>query len=404
MVVDQKCKLDLKTPTVPDFSMKTPQTNSSSLKSRIHSNFPDSTTSNYVSLPSSASHKKTHFRSVLSSRSNADSLRPRSNSRQLDVIKEQEEQDSKMHSSVNYMVEDMELTGDEDEVVHNIWERRPYALKKVRLSDQYESTVESSTRSNLNVSENEEFFEACDTLADPRTQVYDGNTKNIHKENCKSNGDSAGANKSPKSARVVMLMIVENSSPISINKLISTSLKKLECITSETNQCDNHSSSTCNLTTRTADYGIASQKSCSASNSAIEVDSGISSFSNSHINSTSFGGLFSTVANAVKSVVNCISAMTATGNMEREDVSQRDVSRRDSVEPESSTSDTFVPMSQFVTSLLEKSKKRRRIALGRRSSPMPKRPCGKIKGRDPLPRMLSTSSLLSATLDSHKRS
>ncbi|XP_078034947.1 uncharacterized protein LOC144468985 [Augochlora pura] len=416
MVVGQKCKLDLKTPTVPDFSMKTPKTNSPSLKSQNHSDYPDSTTSNYVSFPSSASHKETPLRSVLSSRSNTDSLLPRSNSRKLGIMKEQEEHDSNVHSSVNHMVEDMELTGVEGEVVNNFQRRRSDSLKKVRFSDQYDPTTESSTRSNFNGTENEEFFEACDTLADSRIQVYEEKTKNVRKENCNSTGDSAGANKSPNSTRVVMLMIVENSSSISTNELLNTGLKKLECITSQSNQCDiTHSSSASSSATRSVDtfYSITSQKSYSTSNSAIEVVSENSTLSNSSVENTSSGGLFYTVANVVKSVVNSISAMTITGTKEITGVSQRD-----DADSGSSTSDTFAPMSEFVTSLVQRPGKRPRDTLDNSPqrqmrlefpqleprSPLPKRHRGKIKGRDRIPRMLSPRGVSSETQVFHQGS
>nr|XP_033324111.1 uncharacterized protein LOC117219241 [Megalopta genalis] len=397
MVIGQKIKLDLKTPIVPDFSLKTPKTNSPSLKSQIHSDFRDSTASNYASFPSSGSHKETPFRSV--SRSNTDSVLPKGNSRKLGVMKEQEEHNSNVHSSVNHAVEDMELTGVEGETVNNFQGRRSDSSKKVRFSDQYESTSEFSTRSNVNVTENEEYFEACDTISDSRMQVCEENAKNIQKENCSPNRGNASVNKPPSSTRVVVMMVVENSSIYSTSDLINTGLKKLECITSK--QCDSgHSSPGCSCTTGTVDtyYNITSQESYSTSNRTIEFIRSDSTSSNSSGDSASSAGLFYTVANAVKSVVNSISAMTMSRNIERGQVSP-------------SKSDASVPVSQFLTAFTQRPGKRsrdildsspqRQMRLGfsqfEPTSPLRKRHRGKIKARDPMPRMLSPRGVSSET-------
>ncbi|XP_076642069.1 uncharacterized protein LOC143352919 [Halictus rubicundus] len=413
MVVSQKNNLELKTPIVPDFSLKTPKTNSPSLKSQIHSDFRDSGTSYYVSFPSAVSHKETPFRSVSSSRGNADNL-PRSNSMQLAVMKEQEEH----NSNDNHRVEDMELTGVEGEVlsdtrglcVQENSRRRSDSLKKVRFSDQYESAVESNTRNNYNVTENEEFFEACDTMTDTqesldkaRIQIYEENAKNIQKENYRPNIPSVDDNRSSSTTRFVMMMVMEDRSNLSTSDLINSGLKKFEGITSNINMSKSDLNSIgCSSSTKTVNShcSVSSHECYSTSIQMIDNIRRDSSSSNSSGGSNSSSGLFYTVANAVKSVVKSISGMTMSGNMEREQVSQRE-----DIVPRPSTSNTFVPMSQFAASLLQRPGKRPRDTLD--SSPSSKRQIGseisqfeptsplhkrhrgwyRIKGREPIARM-----------------
>nr|XP_033324212.1 uncharacterized protein LOC117219288 [Megalopta genalis]XP_033324213.1 uncharacterized protein LOC117219288 [Megalopta genalis]XP_033324214.1 uncharacterized protein LOC117219288 [Megalopta genalis] len=324
-------------------------------------------------------------------------------------MKEQEEHNSKMHSSANHAVVDMELTGVEGEVVHNLQTRRSDSSKKVRFSDQDKSTSVSNTRSNVNVTENEEFYETCDSIPNLRIRVNEENAKNTQKENCSPNIGSVNINKSPNSTRIVMMMVVENSSIHSTSDLVNTGLKKLECITSKSNQCDsNHGWSACNRTIGPVymNYDIRSQESYSTSNRTIEVTRRDSNSSNSRVDSTCSGGLFYRVASAVKSIVNSISAMTLSQNIERGQVSQTD-----DVVTRPSTSNTFIPMSQFVTALSQRTGKRSRdtldSSLQRRmrfefpehetTSPLPKRRRGKIKARDPMPRMLSPRGVSSET-------
>ncbi|XP_076281475.1 uncharacterized protein LOC143209565 [Lasioglossum baleicum] len=413
MVVSQKSNLDLKTPTVPNFSLKTPKTNSPSLPSEIHSDFRDSgSISHYVSFPSSVSQKETPFRSACSNRGNADSL-PRSNSRQLGIMKEQEEQDT----SVNNEMDNMELTCVEDEVLSDSkdicvqnFRRRSDSLKRVRFSDQHDSAAESDAPKNYNATENEEFFEACDTmpnakesLENSRIQIYE-NAENIEKDKCSPNKSSVEVNQSSSLTRFVMMMVMESGSNLSTGDLISSSLKKFDSITSSTNNMlkSSHSCSSCSCLSKAVDRrcSVSSHECYSSSTQMINAVRRDSSSSNSSGGSSSSGGLFSTVANAVKSVVKSISGMTMSGSIEREEVSQRE-----DIVARPSTSTTFIPLSQYASSLMQRPGKRSRDTLDNSPSsqrqlslempqfesmsPLRKRHRGwtRIKGREPIARM-----------------
>ncbi|XP_031834305.2 uncharacterized protein LOC116427733 [Nomia melanderi] len=414
MVNGQKNSIEFKTPIVPNFSLKTPKTNSASLKSQAQSGFQDSTASNYVSFPPSISHKETPFRSMSLNREIKNDL-PRSNSRKLDTMEEAEKHSSNICLNDNHGMEDMELTGIEGEVLPDsqsldVQEKRLDSLKKVRFSDEYEAHTEPSTTSACNMTENEEYFEACDTMSgiqkvldNSQIQIYEENKKNMQKENYNPDKVNANVNRPSSSSRVVMMVVVENNTNVSTSELIDSGLKKLESITSKSNPSNNNrSSSVCDCSVKTVNsYCSVSSHACySASNQMISSDRRDSSSSNSSGSSTSSGGLLAAVANAMKSVMRSFSGVDTSGSTETQEVSQReDVSSRPF------TTDAFSPMSKFVSSLLPRPGKRTRDSIesppssSRQTdlifsqlesrSPLAKRHRGwyRIKGREPIARM-----------------
>ncbi|XP_015428975.1 PREDICTED: serine-rich adhesin for platelets-like [Dufourea novaeangliae] len=414
MVVGQKNTLDFKTPIVPNFSLKTPKTNSASLKNQTHSGFQeDSSNSKYVSFPSSTSHKETPFRSLSTNRENKGNS-PTNNSGQLGIMMEQEIHTSNVHYVDNHGIEDMELTGVEGEALPDsksseIPEKRSESLKKVRFSDQYEPQSEPCKTRSFSVTENEEYFEACETLSEMKEslensqiQIYAQNTMNSQKENRSPDGGSVNVNQASATSRVLMMVVVENNSTLSTSELINSGLKKLESITSGNNLSNsNHTSSACSSSVTTVDSycSASSHDSYTTSNHAVGSVRRDSDSSNSS-GSTSSGGLFYAVANAVKTVMKSFSGVGTSRNSEREQVSQRD-----DVTPRPSTSDTFNPMSSFAASLLRRPGKRTRDSLDSPSSshrqmdlavsslesrsPLAKRHRGwyRIKAREPIARM-----------------
>ncbi|XP_076237106.1 uncharacterized protein LOC143180931 [Calliopsis andreniformis] len=422
MVVGQKSTFDFKTPSAPNFSLKTPKTNSVSLKTdQTCSGFQESSGSNYASFPSSTNQGETPFRSLSLNCLSKDL--PKGTSKKLDVMKEQD-QPNLSEQEDNNEVEDMELTGVESGVLPESQSleigvqkgRRSDSLKKVRFSDQYDNISEPSTAAGFNMTENEEYFEACDTLSEMREnlensqiKIYEENVKNAEKERNSPdrptiNISQQSSSQSSSSSRVLMMVLVENNSNVTTSELIDSGLKKLGHLASGINlSANNHSSpgsSNSVSTTVNNYYSFSTQESYSPPNQVISSIRRDSNSSSNSSDSSGSGGFLSAFANAVKSVMRNFSGVGTSRNIEREHVSSRS-----DIVPGPSTSDTFSPMSSFASSLLRRPGKRSRDTLETISSPqrqpdyvvpqvemrspLAKRHRGwyKIKGREPIARM-----------------
>lgn len=458
MVVGEKNSFDFKTPNVPNFTLKTPKTSSASLKKeQTHSGFQESAESNYLSFPSSANQENTPFRALSSSRGNKDDL-PRSNSKKLDVMKEQDQTNPSEQCASNSDVVDMELTGVEGEVVPDSQgldmcvqvEKRSDSLKKVRFSDQYESSPDPSATSAVNMTENEEYFEAHDTLYEAKEnlknsqiKIYAENVQNTEKEIRSPDKQNGNVNQqSSGSSRVVMMVVVENNSNLSTSDLIDSGLKKLGHIASGTNVPTSDSGTpaySSSVTTVNNYYSLSSQASYSTSNQMI---SSLRRDSNSSSNSSDSGnsvGIFSVVANAVRTVMRNFSGMhvvtllstqfqaliifcklytkrisnlfvliCSTGAGTTRNIDREQVPPREDIVPRPTTSEAFHPLSNLASSLLTRPGKRSRDAIEsvpssqrqmdvavpqiEMRSPLAKRPRGwyRIKGREPIARMRNT--------------
>ncbi|XP_053973443.1 dentin sialophosphoprotein-like [Hylaeus volcanicus] len=422
MVVGQKSNLDFKTPNVPNFSFKTPKTNSVSLVKQIRSDSQDSSNSTYLSFAISANHEETSFRSVSSNRKDKDDRRT-SNSeiRKLDIMKEKEE---KVHSKPTYRignnndVEDMELTSLVGEIVFPDsqslemcvqTEKRSDSLKKVRFSDQYDTLPGQSSMANnpfnATENENEEYFEACDTLSgtkeplkNPQIKIHE--EQSTEKENYSPNRRDMKVNQQQQqpsgSSRVVMMVVMENNSTLSTSDLIDSGLKKFEQFASEAYvSANSRSSPDCNSSFSYNCYATTPSQVVSP----IRRDSSTSS--NGSSESSSSSGLFSAVANAVRTVMKNLSGVGSSRNIENEQIS-----RQEDIIPRPSTGETFDSVSScLASSLLRRPGKRPRDTLENASSsqrpidvivpqvefksPLAKRHRGRyrIKGREPIARM-----------------
>lgn len=323
MILGQKASFDFKTPNVPNFSLKTLVTNSASSKNgEIRSDLQENNSkcdnsSNYVTLPSTTTHEETPFRSV-SSKDESKEEFPHNKSKNLDNMKDNI---NPTECSNNCELEDMELTNIENEILPDSQsmdkyqgEKRSDSTKKVRFSDQYENPSEPNS-----TTENEEYFEACETLSEMKEslekhksqiKIYEDNAKNIEKENrSPSRADVIDNNEqASSSSRIVMMVVVENNSNVSTSDIIDSSLKKLKCMTSFTTNKQN--SSSCNSITSIDSYYSVSNSPLSESSNSSQKDSNISSNSNS--DSSNSGGILSIVTNAVKNVMKNFSSMYLT--------------------------------------------------------------------------------------------
>ncbi|XP_076176505.1 uncharacterized protein LOC143151344 isoform X2 [Ptiloglossa arizonensis] len=407
MIVGQKNSFDFKTPSVPNFSLKTSKINSASLESQTRSDFQDNSKSNYVSFPSSATPKESPYCSLSSSQKN------QNNSGKLDIAKEQKEMDSN-----ECRVEDMELTNVEGEILLDSpcletcvrTEIRSDSLKKVRFSDQYETPPGLGAISAFNATENEEYFQACDTLLgmkdsleNSRMKIYEQNAKNTEKENSSPNGSNVNVGQqSSGSSRVVMMVVVENNSTLSTSDIIDSGLRKLERIASEGHISTNSRSSPgCSSSITTVDsYRTVSCRDCYSTSGQIIHSARRDSSSSSNSNeSNGSSGLFSAFTNAVRTVIKNLSGGDVSTNVEREQISRgEDIPRPSNLE-------TFNPMSSLVSSLLQRPGKRPRdtvessptpqrqmdfvVPQVELRSPLAKRPRGwyRIKAREPIARM-----------------
>nr|XP_012138214.1 PREDICTED: uncharacterized protein LOC100877729 isoform X2 [Megachile rotundata]XP_012138215.1 PREDICTED: uncharacterized protein LOC100877729 isoform X2 [Megachile rotundata] len=408
MGVSQKTSFDFVTPNVPNFSLQTPQTNSGSLnKDPPNSGFQNSvsksenSTSNYVSFPSTTSHEETPFRSALSNRGNKSEL-PRNNSRNLNIMNGQNT-DTNEHCDDNHFVEDMELTGVENRILPDSQglenqKRRSDSMKRVRFSDQYENPPTSTTMSTTNMTTNDEYYEACDTLSETKECLENSqmiinkeNIENAEKENLNPDNINVNIGQTVSgSSRVVMMVVVENNSTLSTSDVIESGLKKLGHIASSVKlSSDNHNSAGCSTSITSVDsyYSVTSHKyrsSPTESNSS-SGDSNSSTISN---DSNSSGGILSVFANAVRNVMKSFPGVGTARAVERSQISE-DISG-----PSTST----LASGLSLPSLLQRAGKRPRDAIEHPPSsprqlefrsPLPKRPRGwyRIKAREPIARM-----------------
>ncbi|XP_076760452.1 uncharacterized protein LOC143428997 [Xylocopa sonorina] len=434
MIDGQKTSLNFKTPNVPNFSLKTPQTNSISLEKNLTRSDLQSTKSkcdnsesNYMSCPSAVhdSNKDTPFRSLPSTRGTKDEL-PRGNSRTLGIMKKEESNNTdECYADNNYVV-DMELTNVENEMLPDSQsletcqvEKKSESLKKVRFSDEYENRTGRSSTGMSSVTENEEYYEACDTLSDMKQsleksqiKIYEDNAKNQEKENRSPDKVNAnGSQQSSSSSRVVMMVIVENDSSLSTSDLINSGLKKLERITSSTNlsisSCNTPGSSTSAISVDSY-YSASSHTNFLPQNESDSPAGKASNTSSSSANdSNNSGGILSAFASAVRTVMKNLSGVGSP-----KDVNKEQESPRVDVDSRPSTSSTFHPLSSFASSLSQRSAKRPRDAPEnapvRQSdsavhpvevrSPVAKRHRGwysAIKAREPIARMRNRRQLTS---------
>ncbi|CAK9826048.1 hypothetical protein ANTRET_LOCUS3956 [Anthophora retusa] len=431
MVVGQKSNFEFETPNVLNFFLKTPKTDSASLKTdQIRSDTQeisskcDNTTSKYISCPSSLDSAETPFRSLPLNRGDKEDL-PRSNSRKLEIMKEQTKNDSSEYYTDNNCVEDMDLTNVEGEILPdtlnlemNQREKRSDSLKKVRFSDEHQNLPAPSSNVVFNVTENEEYFEARDRLSgikqsleNSQIKIYEDNAKNIEKENRSPDKLNVnGGEKSSSSSRVVMMVVVENNSVCSTSDLIDTGLKKLQRFASNTNSNSNQSSPSCSglITSVDSYYSVSNQNYYSPpKESSSTGNKELNSSSNSSNENIGSGGILSVVASAVRSVMKNFSGVRSSKNIEREQLPPRsDISGP-------STSNAFSSVSNLASSLLGSSRKRPRdtaetVPSSQRQmdllasqiefrSPLAKRPRGwyKIKGREPIARMRNNRQLVS---------
>lgn len=326
MVVGQKTSFDFKTPNAPNFSLKTSKIDSASVQSRQTcsglqgSNFNcDSSNSNYMSLPSASVQKSIPLILLPSSRGEKEEL-SRNKSQKQDIMKEKNDNRSSECYVDNNCVEDMELTNIENDVLPDsqsleVWqgERRSESLKKVRFSDEYETPAEHPTSmATFNQTENEEYFEACDTLSEMKEsleksqiKIYEDNARNMEKENNSSERNVNDKQQSSSTSRVVMMVVVENDSNASTSDLINSGLRKLNHVISNTNFSTNsqsYSSCSSSLTSVDSYYSYSNNANNPPSKSSNTPP-------NSNAGSSGSTGFLSVVTNAVKSVIKNFSGM-----------------------------------------------------------------------------------------------
>lgn len=313
MVIGQKTSLDFKTPSAPNFSLKTPKTNSA-LKSSLKSD----NSSNYMSCPSATIHEETPFRSLPLNQENKEL--PRDKSKSLGIMKSKDNSNTSGRYTDNNCMEDMELTNVEDEVLPDSQalethqgEKRLDSLKKVRFSDQYEIPSEASPMVALNVTENEDYYETCNTLSEMKEsleksqiKIYEDNAKNIQKEYSSPEKVNVRNDQQPAdSSRIVMMVVVESSSKMTTSDLIESSLKKLERIASNTNFSTNSNSSP-GYSSSVSSVGSCTASSHNYYSSSSELnspDDKDSSTSSNNTDGSNSSGILSAVANAVRNVM-----------------------------------------------------------------------------------------------------
>ncbi|KAK2576877.1 hypothetical protein KPH14_005503 [Odynerus spinipes] len=183
-LTSKKSNYDIKTPYVPNFSLKTPNISSAT---SIKSYASESKNSDSYSKSSSYStcnsnQDNTPFRSLPSRSSKDEQLSSKSPSTGLmfSVMAEQDETEyvSATRNNIETPTDEMELTGIHGGIlpdapnikvqVHK--ERRSSSFKKVRFSDQFECDAESGRVSTggFNMTENEVYYEARETLSETK--------------------------------------------------------------------------------------------------------------------------------------------------------------------------------------------------------------------------------------------
>lgn len=415
MVIGQKTNLDFKTPSAPNFSLKTPKTNSA-LKSSLKSD----NSSNYMSCPSATIHEETPFRSLPLNQENKELARDKS--KNLGIMKNKDSSNLSGRYADNNCMEDMELTNVENEALPDSQvlethqgEKRSDSLKKVRFSDQYEIPSEASQVVALNVTENEDYYETCNTLFEMKEsleksqiKIYEDNAKNMQKEYRSPEKVNVKNDQQPAdSSRIVMMVVMESSSKMTTSDLIESSLKKLERIASNTNLSTNSNSSPGCSSSVTSVGSYYTASSHNYSNESSSPGSRDSSTSSKDTDGSNSGGILSAVANAVKNVMRNF-AIGSYKHVEKEQVPSRE-----GVAPTPSTSEASSSLSNFTSSFLQRSGKRPRDDIENApppqtstefvvpqielSSPVAKRHRGwyKIKGREPIARMRNNRQLTS---------
>ncbi|XP_017765688.1 PREDICTED: DEP domain-containing protein DDB_G0279099-like [Eufriesea mexicana] len=418
MVVGQKTSFDFKTPNCSNFSLKTSKIDSASVKnSQTYSNLQgsnsksDSSNSNYVSLPSATVEKEIPLRLVPSNHGDEEEL-SKNKLKVQNTMKDKNDNNPSECYIDNNCVEDMELTNIEHEVLPDSQnldiypgERRSDSSKRVRFSDEYENPVEPNSVATFNMTENEEYFEACDTLSEMKQsleksqiKIYEDNARNTEKENNSPVEVNVNDKHSSGTSRVVMMVVVENNSNISTSDLIDSGLRKLDRAISNMNFSNNsqsYASCSSSLTSSDCCYSASSDNYYSYRNDSNNPPSRSSNTSpNNKAGSSSSTGLLSVVTNAVKSVMKNLPGFSK--NVEEGQVSSR-------VIPTPSTSESS--MLNSASSILQRPGKRPRdvteyIPSTQRQtdfsvpqveprSPLAKRHRGwyKIKGREPIARM-----------------
>lgn len=279
-----------------------------------------------MSFPSAISHEETPCRILHSNSENKKEL-TRNSFRKLDTAKGQGNKMRNECYTDNNSVADMDLTNVESEALPDSQsleicqpEKRSDASKKVRFSDEHVCLSEPSSTSNFNTTENEEYFEACDTLAEmrqslERTQIkiYEDNAKNTEKENRgPDRNDANGSQQSSGSSRVVMMVVVESNSTVPTSDLIDTGLRKLERATSSTHQSVNSPTCSSLITSIDSYYSASASNLCSpageSSSLAGRSMNSTANSSTSHERYTS-GGILSVMANAVRNVMRNLPGM-----------------------------------------------------------------------------------------------
>ncbi|KAG7206793.1 hypothetical protein KM043_000704 [Ampulex compressa] len=437
MIVGQKTTFDYKTPNPPNFSLKTPKTNSTTCtknQTRASPRTCPSTDSNsdskFVSFsPCNSNHGSTPFRSCTEDHySRGNSLR------KLGIMEEREESEigeKRQSAKDNIVVEDMELTGVEGEIPSDAQgvevickaERRTESMKKVRFSDQFSDHIESSNGGGReNVTEVEEYFEARDTMSDTKDmaakiqnsllensamRIHRETEINVEKENqIPENTNVNIVQETTGSSRVVMMLLVEQNSGLTtsdLTPLIDSGLKKLEergSLASARTSAPNASTSPgCSGSSVVSvdSYFSVSSVECYSGQPTIGPSSRRDSKSSSDSNeSTNSGGIFSAVAHAVRCALKNFSGAGTSKNIARDQVSQRELRSSGVL---SSLSSSLLPRpGKRPRDAAESASSSSRPAEGQAShaegrSPLAKRyrRWHKIKAREPIARMRGNS-------------
>lgn len=192
-LADKRSNYNIKTPHVPNFSLKTPNISSTtsinSYASESKSTDSDGKSSSYSTCYTKPDN--TSFRSLPNRSSKDEQLSSKSPSTGLmfSVMAEQDETEyvSARTSDAGIYIDDMELTGVQGGILpetQNIEvqihkERRSSSFKKVRFSDQYESEAEPGRASTgtFNMTENDVYYEARETMSE--TKEYTTESKDI---------------------------------------------------------------------------------------------------------------------------------------------------------------------------------------------------------------------------------
>ncbi|XP_012280287.1 uncharacterized protein LOC105699685 [Orussus abietinus] len=373
-----------KTPNVPNFSLKTPntQTPASSMSSTYYDAYSlptrddlekddtkGTTRSAYLTGLSSLSKSQLlddNFKLLdiirTPSACHNSEYQKSSATRKLEVMREAEEP--------NLSEADMELTEIQGAIIDSnptdeesseslskisrISERRE-SIKKVRFSDQFLAKTETSSSVGYNVTENEIFFEARESIS----EIAVGNQEeNPPQEdvNVKSKGDSNADAKTTENlsngnaahpiscrsgqSRVVMMLLLENNGSLNTTDLvplIDSSLKKLEQTAAielnAMNRTDATSSKHMRTITSSDRYvSVSAVERTTGHNSALSMF-GIPRILSTSNEETGSKGIFSAVARAVKCAIKNLSGSSVPSS-----ASRRTAVQNENADPASSIS------------------------------------------------------------------